>query len=373
MENEDINNSNYKKYYSQRDNIYKDLILESNKIDTLILSGGAYGVFYYIGMIKYLQEIDEIKNIKNIYAVSAGNVIALCVILNFTIDDIIDIVNYDYLKTILDIDTNLIFNIFDKFGMNDGNDGNNVTKYVFEKKKVNPFITLEELYKISKINFNIGVSSVFKYKFININHINYPNMPVWIAIRASCGIPILFNPINYYEINDYLVDGGLMNNNPIGEFLEEYYDKKKNMNKKPIQDFKKFIYSKSKTKINNSAKKIQHFIKNNKILKNKPKKKYLRNFISIEYRNIDENCYDNLNINKITLSAFIGQLVSIFFYNQHSFKNEFKKYIYFVELHKCKYNLSPFNYEFTDENYNEILKFTYEHFKSYFENYIKIN
>ena len=132
--------SDYEKYYAQKKNIYKDLILESNKIDTLILSGGAYAVFYYIGMIKYLKEINEIKNIKNIYAVSGGNIIALCIMLDFTINEIIDLINYDYIKTILNIDTNLIFNIFDKLGLNDGNDGNNVIKYILEKKNINPYI-----------------------------------------------------------------------------------------------------------------------------------------------------------------------------------------------------------------------------------------
>ena len=54
-------------------------------------------------------------------------------------------------------------------------------------------------------------------------------MPVWIAIRASCGIP-LFTPINYYEIDDYLIDGAILNNNPIGTYLEEYYIKKNKSN-----------------------------------------------------------------------------------------------------------------------------------------------
>ena len=373
MDKNHIYKSDYEKYYAKKNNIYKDLILESNKIDTLILSGGAYAVFYYIGMVKYLREIDEIKNIKHIYAISAGNVIALCIMLNFTIDEIIELINYDYVKTILNIDTNLIFNIFDNFGLNDGNDGNNVTKYILEKKNINPFITLKELYLKTGINLYIGVCSVFKYRYINLSHINYPNMPVWLAIRASCGLPIILYPINYYEINDYLVDGGLMNNNPVGVFLEEYYNKKKNIDSNPIQDFKNFIYSQSKHKINNSAKIIQRFIQKNNIIQKKSKKKYVRNFISIEYKNYDESSYENFDINKITLGSFLGQLATIFFYNQHSFRNDFKTYVYFVELHKCKYNLSPYVYEFNKINFEEILKFTYEHFKLYFEKYVKIN
>ena len=74
-----------KNYYSKPQNIFKDLNLESNKIDTLTISGGAYGVFLFVGMIKYLIEIDELKNINKIYSVSAGNLIALLILLKFNL------------------------------------------------------------------------------------------------------------------------------------------------------------------------------------------------------------------------------------------------------------------------------------------------
>ena len=133
--NNEIMSDYYKKnYYEKSQNIFKDLNLESNKIDTLTISGGAYGVFLFVGMIKYLIEIDELKNINKIYSVSAGNLIALLILLKFNLDEIREIVLYPPLKKLLDFSSKDIFNLIDKLGILDGDNGNNLIKYIFSKK-----------------------------------------------------------------------------------------------------------------------------------------------------------------------------------------------------------------------------------------------
>ena len=122
-------------YYSKPQNIFKDLNLESNKIETLIISGGAYGVFLFVGMIKYLIEIDELKNVNKIYSVSAGNLIALLILLKFNLNEIREIVMYPPMKKLLDFTSKDIFNLIDKLGIIDGDNGNNLIKYIFSKKK----------------------------------------------------------------------------------------------------------------------------------------------------------------------------------------------------------------------------------------------
>lgn len=368
-------------YYSKPQNIFKDLNLESNKIDTLTISGGAYGVFLFIGMIKYLIEIDELKNIKNIYSVSAGNIIALLILLKFNLDEIREVVMYPPIKKILDFESKDILNVFDKLGINEGDNGSNLIKYIFEKKNINPFITFEDLYKISGIEYNVGVTSLFKMKFLNLNYINYPKMPVWIAIRASCGVPFLFTPINYYEINDFLIDGAISNNNPIGTFLEQYYInkkeklneniKKEKQNTKCLQSFKDFIkckQDKNSNLIYESAKKIQKIIKF-KLNKNKIKK-YKRNFIALDfdYDNFHGNTFNCKNINFVT---YLSQLFKCIYINQEANRNEYKRYVLSIELYKCEYNYCVREHSFTDDNYDGILKFAYDYSKEYFEKYIK--
>ena len=370
-----------KNYYSKPQNTFKDLNLESNKIDTLTISGGAYGVFLFVGMIKYLIEIDELKNINKIYAVSAGNLIALIILLKFNLNEIREIVMYPPMKKILDFESKDILNLFDKLGITEGDNNNNLIKYIFEKKNINPFITFEDLYKISGVDYNVGVTSLFKMKFLNINHINYPKMPIWIAIRASCGVPFLFTPIHYYEINDFLIDGAILNNNPIGIFLEDYYKskkkklneniKKETQNTKSLQSFKDFIKDKQNNNsslIYESAKKIQKLIIL-KLIKNK-KKKYKRNFIALDfdYDNFHGNTFDIKNINFV---KFLSQLFKCILFNQEANRNEYKQYVLNIELYKCEYNYCVREHSFTDDNYDGILKYAYDYSKEYFEKYIK--
>lgn len=386
--NNTIHNSNKlisdyydKNYYSNPQNIYKDLNLESNVIDTLIIPGGAYGVFVFVGMIKYLIEIDELKNINKIYSVSAGNIIALLILLKFNLDEIREVVMYPPIKKILDFESKDILNLFDKLGFIEGDNCNNLIKYILQKKNINPFITFEDLYKLSGIELNVGVTSLFKMNFLNINHISYPKMPVWIGIRASCGIPFLFTPINYYEINDFLIDGAILNNNPVGTFLEKYYKnkkeklneniKKEKQNTKNIQSFKEFIkikQEKNSSLIYESAKKIQKLIIS-KLNKNK-KKKYTRNFIALDFVCDDFHC-NTLNLKNINFIKYLSQLFRCLYFNQDAHKNEYKHYVLKIELYKCKYNFVINEHSFTDDNYDLILQFTYNYSKEYFEKYIK--
>lgn len=192
-------------------------------------------------------------------------------------------------------------------------------------------------------------------------------MPVWIAIRASCGLPLLLYPICYYEIDDLLIDGGIINNNPVGTYLEKLYiDKKKEI---LLINFKKFLSFKTTSLLNKSTNKIIKFYrkykknnntKNNTIISKK--KKYNRNFISIEYVNI-EKCKPK----ELSLVSFLTQLMSFIFYNQESNRKEYKNFVYNINFCNCKYNLSPYIYEFTEENYTEIIRYTYNEFKKYFE------
>ena len=366
-------------YYSKPQNIFKDLNLESNKIETLIISGGAYGVFLFVGMIKYLIEIDELKNVNKIYSVSAGNLIALLILLKFNLNEIREIVMYPPMKNLLNFTSKDIFNLIDKLGIIDGDNGNNLIKYIFSKKNINPFITFEDLYKITHIELNVGVTSLFKMKFLNINYKNYPKMPVWIAIRASCGVPFLFSPIHYYEIDDYLIDGAILNNNPLGTYLEEYYInkknklneniKKENQNTKNLNNFKEYIkckQNKNSNLIHNSAKIIQKLIRLN--LNNN--KKYKRNFISLDFDY--ENYHGNkFNIKNINLLNYLYQFLKCILFNQESNRNEYKKYVLNIELYNCEYNYCVREYSFTDDNYDVILKYSYDYSKEYFEKYIK--
>ena len=203
-------------------------------------------------------------------------------------------------------------------------------------------------------------------------------MPVWIAIRASCGIPFLFTPINYYEIDDYLIDGAILNNNPIGTYLEEYYIKKnkynenikkENQNNKNLDTFKEYIKCKQNTNSNliyNSAKIIQKLIRLN-LNKNK---KYKRHFIALDF-DYDNFHGNKFNIKNINLLSYLTQFLKCILFNQEANRNDYKQYVLNIELYNCEYKYCVRKHSFTEDNYDKILDFAYNYSKDYFEKYIQ--
>ena len=62
-------------------------------------------------------------------------------------------------------------------------------------------------------DFIIGITNITKDRVEYINHLNYPDMPIYLALRITCCIPILYEPILYKDC--YYIDGGLKDNFPI--------------------------------------------------------------------------------------------------------------------------------------------------------------
>ena len=57
---------------------------------------------------------------------------------------------------------------------------------------------------------------------VYMSHKSHPNMSVYLAIRMAISIPILFTPILFE--NQYYIDGGCIDNYPIGLFKDKLDD-----------------------------------------------------------------------------------------------------------------------------------------------------
>lgn len=182
------------------------------EIDTLCLSGGALKGLCYIGMLKYLVEKDIFKNINSFYGVSVGALTVLLFILGYS---------YKELKTIiLQIDfTTLVEPCFENFitnfGVNKGEKIDNFIKVFIVNKGYAADITLKEFYgKTNKCIYCVTTDVDLK-KEVYISYKNFPDLEVWKAVRMSCSIPVIFEPV-VYQGRTY-VDGFLTENTPLPE------------------------------------------------------------------------------------------------------------------------------------------------------------
>jgi NTE family protein len=186
--------------------------------ENLVFSGGGIKGVAYARIPKILDECGILKNIKRVAGTSAGSIAALLIALKYTPDQI------DKIFSQLDfnnfIDSNLItlrlFRLLFKTGIQSGN---NLSKWIQCKivyKTKNPDITFKELYEYSKmelvivaINFNTECVEYFSHK-------TSPDMPVWLAVRASASLPTFFEIVEYNQQS--YIDGGILANFPIWVF-----------------------------------------------------------------------------------------------------------------------------------------------------------
>lgn len=194
------------------------MLLYSN-IDTLLLSGaGVYGMLY-LGLFKFINNKALIIN--NYYGVSAGSIACLFLILNYTFEEAYYIFEKYDIVNLLRLKPEDIIKINNRYGINNGTTFESLIKHILEYKNINPYCSLLDLYNITSKEFYIGITKLLSNEFILISHHNYPNIPVWLAIRMSCSIPFVFNPIiDKTYLNDIIVDGGLLNNCPINILIE---------------------------------------------------------------------------------------------------------------------------------------------------------
>ena len=199
--------------------IFKNLVFEG---------GGTRGIAY-LGAMEVLKRKGILKNIKRIGGTSAGAINALLLGLNYSNDELKEILMDLDFKKFLDDSPGFIRDIGrlkSKFGWYKGDRFHNWIKDRIKKKTGNPNSTFKEIYDMKKehkfkdiyfigANISTGFAEVYSYE-------DRPLMKVADAVRISMSIPLFFAAIRKNE-GDVCVDGGLINNYPIKLFDREKY------------------------------------------------------------------------------------------------------------------------------------------------------
>jgi NTE family protein len=185
----------------------------------LVLSGGGIQGLAYIGLVKYLEETNNINKIEKFAGTSAGALGCLMIILGYTSSQMEELViNLDF-KSFGEKEEVSLLSLVENYGISSGKKIDDLFKIIIKKKTGNPNITFKELFEKTNKELNILVSNLTKGKYEVFNHINTPDLSIYLAVRLSLNIPFLFKPIEYNSC--LYVDGGVMNNFPIKIFNNE--------------------------------------------------------------------------------------------------------------------------------------------------------
>jgi predicted acylesterase/phospholipase RssA len=178
-------------------------------IKNIVFTGGGLKGWAYIGTIRALDEYLDRTFVEHVIGVSVGSLFGLCYVLGIQWDTLLDFVMGLNFKELCDID---IDSILINKSLLHGIKFMSILKD-FVSMKVDPDITFNQLKRYSKIKYTVNALNLTKKKLEYFNYELTPDVKVVDAIRASCGIPLVF-PM--WNINgNYYVDGGICNNCPI--------------------------------------------------------------------------------------------------------------------------------------------------------------
>lgn len=179
----------------------------------LVIGGGGFYCFQFFGIIKYLDDNNLLKDINKYIGVSAGTLISLFLIVGYKFCEIENfLMKFDFSK-IFDLQFEKIFTEDNFKGLSNGENFSKLIKKFLIKKELDENISFKELYEKTNKEFIVGVTNITEDKVEYLNHINYPDMPVYLALRMSCCLPVIFDPIIYKD--NYYLDGALKDNFPI--------------------------------------------------------------------------------------------------------------------------------------------------------------
>lgn len=187
-------------------------------IKNLVLSGCGVKIFLYLGILKYLDEHDILKNITRYVGCSAGSLILFFIALNYSYNELEELLINIKLDELVNIDTEAVLNFFDNLGMCKLDEAERVLRIILKAKTGKKSITFRELNEFNNRELVIVATNIHKYQTVFFSYESNPEMDVVTAVLMSLCIPIMFNPIMYKD--EYYVDGGIICHYPI-EYIPE--------------------------------------------------------------------------------------------------------------------------------------------------------
>lgn len=182
----------------------------------LVCAGGGIKGFYYLGVIKALEEKNIINKLEKLCGVSVGAIIVVLIALNYSYKELYEIlINYNF-DDILEKD---IFNMFNNYSIYGNSKKKKIIKILIKYKMNKENVSLRELCEYSKKKIYIIATNVEtgNEKIFNID--DDGDVDIIDIVCASSALPILF-PVIRINDNKY-IDGGFSKNYPLDIFKND--------------------------------------------------------------------------------------------------------------------------------------------------------
>lgn len=219
--------------------IINNINIKQNKKNILVLSGGSFKGFAYIGVLKALKKLNLLNDLNIFIGTSVGSIFSLLLSLNSCIEEIEEFINKINFNHLMNFN---IKNLYCNYGLNDGSTIINLLISFLNKKNFNQNLTFKELYERTNNILIINSSNITKKINEVFDYLLTPDMEILKAVRMSISVPFIFSPVKFN--NCLYVDGGIINSfmyiwaiknrykkdNIIGVLLNDKINKNQNYN-----------------------------------------------------------------------------------------------------------------------------------------------
>lgn len=187
--------------------------------NTLILSGGSYKGYSYIGVFRRLEQTGIRANIRNVSACSVGSIFGLLFVLGLSSETMLKTLSKHDVNRAYHFDINAFMS---GYGFCDFSKIYNILVQILAEHGIEKTITFKELHQRFDLHYVVNATCLETREVSYFDWQTAPDMSVLKAIQMSCSIPLLFVKV-VHEDKTYL-DGGLLDNLPILPFREKARD-----------------------------------------------------------------------------------------------------------------------------------------------------
>jgi NTE family protein len=185
----------------------------------IYLSGGGMCAMAHIGALVELNHHIPLKSIKEWMGVSAGSLVAMCLSIGYSLEELEHIsVRFDF-TNVKDYDS--VPGWILHFGLDTGERLMKLIQACLHVKGLSSDFTFQECLDRFGKSLRIVATDLNDAKPITFSPKDTPNYPIADAVRASMGYPYYFQPHVCPISGHYLVDGGVISNYPLFVVPEE--------------------------------------------------------------------------------------------------------------------------------------------------------
>ena len=179
----------------------------------IYLSGGGMCAIAHVGALIELSNRIPLKAVKEWMGVSAGSLVAMCLCIGFTLDELYKVcIEFDF-TNIKEYDS--VPGWLLHFGIDTGEKLHKLIEACLHVKGLSSDLTFKECYEKFGKSLKVVVSDLNDAKSITYCPNKSPYYKIANAVRASMSYPYYFQPFICPETGHHLADGGVISNYPL--------------------------------------------------------------------------------------------------------------------------------------------------------------